>query len=187
MVKGHKKKKTIKDFTWQFGVKMIGVCGILCGSIAYAGARYKVGLDTQEYRCLDEWVYIIDTWDVPDADDVKRDDYVAISLTAEQTPANALWQPGQVMVKRAVATDEGDVAHISAEGISFSHGPEIWAHGTALEAATSLGHAPEFYERDIALKDGELFMMGDRVKSYDSRYYGPISEEQIVGRVVWAF
>jgi len=182
-----RKKKTIHDFSWRFGVKLVAMIAALGGTAAYASARYTIGLDTQEHRCLDEWIYVIDTWKRPTADDVQRFDYVAVALTAEQTPANAKWRPGHVMVKRAVATDPGDQVEITREGINFSHGEEIWAHGTALEAAEMIGSTPEAFEREFQLAEGELFLMGDKVNSYDGRYYGPVREEQIVGTVLWAW
>lgn len=180
-------KKTIKDFNWRFGVKMGAVILAIGAAYGYLGSRYVVGLDTQENRCLDEWVYVIDTWHRPTAAEVQRDDYVAVALTDAQTPRNALWRAGQVMVKRAVAVQPGDQIKISRGGVTFEHGAEHWTRGTALEAATLLGKTPEDFERKLTLTDGQLFLMGDNPKSYDGRYYGPVDQNQIVGAVVWAF
>lgn len=179
--------KTIKDFNWRFGVKLAALIAGLGAGAAYASSRYTIGLDTQTHRCLDEWIFVIDKWKKPTAFDVSRNDYVAFAISAAQTPPNALFAPGHVMVKRAVATDAGDLVTIDTDGISFSHGSEIWAHGTALEAAASLGSSQEEYVREFALSAGQLFMMGDNEMSYDGRYYGPINESQIVGSVVWAW
>lgn len=182
-----KKHKTIKDFSWRYGVKLVALIAALGGSAAYASSRYTIGLDTQDTRCLDEWFYVIDTWKKPTADDVERHDYVAVRLTTDQIPRNAKFGTGHVMVKRAMATEPGDQIQITREGINFSHGSEIWAHGTALEAAEKLGSTPEAFEREIQLGSGELFLMGDNPNSYDGRYYGPVREDQIVGTVLWAW
>ena len=183
----HKKpKKTLKDFNWKVGAKVFAVCTAVGMGYAYASQRYVIGLDTQEYKCLDDWIFIIDTWDRPGAADVERNDLVAVVLTDAQTPANALWGPGQVMVKRAVAKPD-DVADISARGIAFKRGEEHWTHGTALEAAPALGISEEDLTRQITISQGELFLMGDNPMSYDGRYYGQVSEGQIVGSVLWSF
>ena len=179
-------KKTIKDFNWKIGIKVFGLCTLIGSGYAYASQRYVVGLDTQDHRCLDEWFYVIDTWKKPAADDVDRNDYIAVVLTADQTPANAKWAPGHVMVKRAVATP-GDVVSINEDGAEFTRGLEHWHHGSGLEAATALGMTPDALKRQITLSEDELFLMGDNDMSYDGRYYGQVNEQQIVGSVIWAF
>lgn len=180
-------KKTLKDFNWKVGAKVFALCTVIGTGYAYASQRYVIGLDTQEYRCLDDWIFIIDTWDRPNAREVERNDLLAVVLTDAQTPTSALWRTGQVLVKRAVATDPGDVVDISAGGVAFAHGEDHWTHGTALEAAPALGLSEEALTRQLTLSQGELFLMGDNPMSYDGRYYGPVREEQIVGSVLWSF
>lgn len=184
-----KSRKTINDFTWKFGLKVATVILSLVLAFAYLSARYTIGLDTQTFRCLDEWIFIIDKWDRPTPAEIDRGEYIAVAMRADQSPTNALWNPGQVMVKRAMATDPGDVVAITRNGTSFHNAENTsqWAHGTQLEAAHALGMRVEDLERTITLEPGEIFMMADNPMSYDGRYYGVIDQEQIVGRVVWAF
>ncbi|MBU2959149.1 S26 family signal peptidase [Paracoccus sp. 1_MG-2023] len=182
-----KERKTLKDFDWLIGAKVLGICTVLGTGFAYASQRYVIGLDTQDTRCLDEWFFVIDTWARPSAAEVRLNDYIAVALTPEQTPPHAKWKPGHVMVKRAVATRAGDRIEISGTGAMFSHGAEAWRHGTALEAAPALGLDVAALTREIVLEEGELFLMGDHPMSYDGRYYGQVDEEQIVGAVLWAF
>lgn len=121
-----RQKKTIKDFNWKIGAKIVAICTVIGAGYAYASQRYVIGLDTQNHRCLDEWFFVIDTWNKPTADQVDVNDYIAVILTAEQTPANAKWGPGQVMVKRAVATRPGDIIDIDDDGAHFTRGSEHW-------------------------------------------------------------
>lgn len=186
-VTGLKQRKSIKDFSWKFGLKLAAMIGAIGAVTVYVGERYTVGLDTQTNRCLPEWIYIIDTWDRPAASEVEKDDYIAVVLTDAQIPKNALWKSGQVMVKRAMATKPGDHVSITKDGVQFERDGVKWTHGTALEAAKLLGHTEDDYVRSITLKDGELFLMGDNPMSYDGRYYGAANENQILGRVLWAF
>lgn len=186
-MKPAKQKKTFKDFNWKIGAKVFAICMVIGAGYAYASQRYVIGLDTQDYKCLDDWFFVIDTWNRPTADEVSRNQLIAVVLTDAQTPANALWKPGQVMVKRAVATDPGDVIDVSPDGIRFSNGGEHWQHGTALEAARAIGTSEDALTRQITLTQGELFLMGDNPMSYDGRYYGPVNEDQIVGSVLWSF
>ena len=179
--------KTVKNFTWAHGVKLVALLLVLGGTAAYAANRYTVGIDTQDTRCLDEWLYVIDTWDKPTADQIRRNDYIAVILTPHQTPPGAKWPAGQVLVKRAVATQPGDLIDVTLSGVRFRHGVNTWTHGTALQATRLLGTTPASYVRSFTLAPGELFVMGDNPLSYDGRYYGPIAENQIVGTVLWAF
>jgi conjugal transfer pilin signal peptidase TrbI len=179
--------KTIKDFTWRHGIRLAALLAGLAATATYAASRYTVGLDTQDTRCLDEWVYVIDTWDRPKAEEVARDDYLAVVLTADQTPRTAKWPLNQVMVKKALAAAPGDQIEVTNAGVFFRHGSEAWSHGAALAAARLIGASPEGFVRSFTLAPGQIFLMGDNPLSYDGRYYGPISETQIVGRVLWAF
>lgn len=179
-------KKSLRTFTWQYGIKLAAVVAALAGTATYAANRYVIGLDTQDTRCLEEWVYVIDTWSIPTAADVQVNDYIAIVLTQHQTPATAKWRFGQVMVKRAMAT-AGDHVEVTLEGVRFSNDRGNWSHGSGLQAAQLLGQTTDTYLKHYKLSDDQLFTMGDNPISYDGRYYGPISENQIVGSVVWAF
>lgn len=179
--------KTIKDFTWSYGIKLVCLITALGSTALYAANRYTIGLDTQDTRCLDEWVYVIDTWDKPRAYETRKDQYIAVRLTADQTPKGAKWRPGQVMVKRVLASHPGDRITVTETGVQFQNEEETWSHGDGLAAATLLAAKPEAYLRTFVLSPHELFLMGDNPLSYDGRYYGQVSENQIVGTVVWAF
>ncbi len=179
-------EKSLRTFTWGFGLRLAALIVLLCNSAAYAASRYVIGLDTQEIRCLEERVYVIDTWVKPTAKEIRRNDYVALILTDAQRPRSAKWRRGQIMVKRVVAAP-GDHVSVTRHGVMFSNGPQAWSHGTGLAAAPMLGASPESFERVFTLAEDELFMMGDNPLSYDGRYYGPITDSQIVGRVLWAF
>ena len=41
---------------------------------------------------------------------------------------------------------------------------------------------PERFDRDYIVEPGHYFMMGEHFRSYDSRYWGTVHENQIVGR-----
>lgn len=171
-----------------FLAKFVAMVAIMGGSAIYASDRYVIGYDSQSQRCLDARVFLIDTWRKPSAGEMARGDLVPVAMMAHQRPAAALWPVGQVMVKRVLASEPGDVMHVDPDGVRFeAPGHEDWSWGTALEAAAKLGLSEAELTRAEVLGDGEFFLMGDRSLSYDSRYYGALHEEQVTGTVLWAF
>lgn len=51
--------------------------------------------------------------------------------------------------------------------------------------AEAIGSADKFDKKDLKIKEEEVFVMGDnRLESDDSRYFGPVQTENIIGKVV---
>jgi len=181
------KKVFSRRQTWIFAIKAVLVLGSIFAFYIYVAERYTFGIDSQKERCLNYRYFLIDRWQRPTAAELSKDELLAVHLTEKQRPPTARWTTDVVMVKRVVASEPGTIASVRRTGISFTHDGKTWTHGTALETARRLGHPEEFYERDFVLGVGQFFFMGDNPHTYDSRYYGPLDEEMIVGRVVWAW
>ena len=88
---------------------------------------------------------------------------------------------GKDLVKRAIAlagdkitlTDNGDI-YINKKKIAEDYLPE--------------DYNITYSNQTLIVKEGKVFVMGDnRNDSYDSRYFGPISEEEIFGKVVFIY
>lgn len=88
---------------------------------------------------------------------------------------------GKDLVKRAIAL-EGDEITLTDNG-------DIYINGEKLAE----DYLPEDYNitysnQTLTVEEGKVFVMGDnRNDSYDSRYFGPISEEEIFGRVIFIY
>ena len=170
-----------------FAIKAVVILGLIAGFWIYVAQRYTLGIDAQTVRCLPYRYFLIDRWQKPTTAELVRGESIAARLTGKQRPPNARWTTEMIMAKRAVAFVPGTVVSVRESGISFALNGETWTHGTALETARRLGHEPGYYERDYVLEPGQFFFMGDNPHTYDSRYYGPLDEAMIVGRVVWAW
>lgn len=167
-------------------IRFVLAVSCLLGVLLYGTTRLILGVDTQDYSCLDQHVFLIDSHTRPTAADLVVGDLVAIRLTEAQRPTIATWEPHTIMVKRVEASVPGTRITISRSGISFELDGKRWTHGTALESSAKLGRSEASFERTFELKPGELFLMGDNPMSYDGRYYGPVTEAQVVGSVLWA-
>ncbi len=85
------------------------------------------------------------------------------------------------LVKRAIAL-EGDKIALTDNGDIYINNKKI-----------AEDYLPENYNitysnQTLIVGEGKVFVMGDnRNDSYDSRYFGPISEEEIFGKVVFIY
>lgn len=158
---------------------------VLLGGLLAAGHwlsdRYRLGLDRQQTPCLPYRVFLVDLT----VRTVTRGDYVAFRSDQRLEP---FFLPGSVVIKQVLAV-AGDRVTVTAEAIYVNHVP---TPGTApvygaLPLAGPLGVDPANLTRDEEVPAGRLWVMGTVVNSFDSRYWGFLNADQIVGRAyaVW--
>ena len=88
---------------------------------------------------------------------------------------------GKDLVKRAIAF-EGETVKLGTDG-------KIYINDELLENDFyNLKFLPEYGGQTYKLGKDEIFVMGDnRNNSYDSRYFGPIQESEIFGKVFFIY
>ncbi len=91
------------------------------------------------------------------------------------------------IVKR-IAAIPGDRVALERSGVRINGRP---VEGSELENRDSRGDPlPHAAEGELVLAEGRYFVMGAKLeRSWDSRYFGPVAREQIVGgaRPIWTF
>jgi len=104
--------------------------------------------------------------------EVERGDLVVFHSPVEQ---------GKELVKRAIGLP-GDEVTLTTEG-------NIYINGTLLDEEYIAQDAGIVYEnKTLILSSDEFFVMGDnRNNSLDSRYFGPIKEKDIFGKLVFIY
>ncbi|PZQ48803.1 MAG: hypothetical protein DI556_13390 [Rhodovulum sulfidophilum] len=159
--------------------------GVVAAGSLYISARYTFAVDGQWFRCMAEKYFVIDRWRPKDPSEIRPLDVLAFEMSDRQAYAALDWRAGDGMAKRVLATIPGTRIEVGLDGVRFVEpGGRSWEFGLGLEAAATLGRAPEEFARVVVLEPGQLWMMGDMKYSVDSRYYGPIDVAQVTGKVV---
>lgn len=149
-----------------------GVAYLVLGvaSVAFF-SRFGIMVDPQKNACLPYRVYIVDTYDQK----IQRDSYYAYRARGMEP----YFEDGTLAGKQFVGMP-GDKVKVG-EHQTFINGQ---AHRNgALHLIERLDQSLEKTAREITLDKGEYFGMGTTMTSYDSRYWGPIDQDQIYGRI----
>lgn len=146
---------------------------------------WRLAIDSQWIRCMQDRRFLIDIRQVPRARDLAPGDRISFAIGPDQASLRPGWEIGRSMGKIVLAARPGIRITVGDTGVAFET-PEgaSYHYGTGLEAAAALGQPPDSFHRTLILREGELWVMGEMPWSLDSRYYGPIREEQITGRIV---
>ncbi len=155
------------------------VCLTLVGLYGLAElffARFTFSFPTFQDQCLYARMFIVDKRDK----DIKRGDLVAFKFNKEDKN----FDKGLSFIKIA--------AGVPGDEIKYSPN-EMYVNRVESEIA-GMTHAinflqlnPKEYERQITLNENEFFMVGETIYSYDSRFWGPINEEDILGKAYAIF
>jgi conjugal transfer pilin signal peptidase TrbI len=144
----------------------------MLGAFSYAGNRYRIGIDDQEKHCLPYKYYLIDQGDQA----IPTEGYVAFLLDHRAEP---FFKQGVKFIKQ-VKGQGGDRIQIKDGKVSINGQLAAELDPEVLEI---VGKTTSEYDRDLILDKEAIWVMGTSKDSYDSRYWGPIMQAQVVGRV----
>lgn len=145
---------------------------LLLGS--YFEHRFMIGIDTQKVSCLPgnhRW-FLIDRYDQM----IDRGDIMAFKADQRVLP----WYPiGQIMVKY-VAGVAGDWIEVTDQAVLVNG--VIVAEG-GLILAQKLNKPATAFIRQEQIPQHALWATGTMPRSFDSRYWGFVFDEQVIGKV----
>ena len=150
--------------------KMVGVAVVMLAGADYITGRFIIGHDPQEQRSLAATVYLVDRY----AEDFERGDYAA--FTAGDLDPKARW--GRIFVKQ-IAAGPGDTVRV-ADGVVTVRGTDKGTLEHGLEAFDAPASA---YARNGPIGAQQYWMMGSTAVSFDSRYFGAVPAENMIGKV----
>ncbi len=131
-------------------------------------SRYRIGVDEQKEKCLPGYsVYLIDLKDK----NLKRGHLYAFSFQGKQ----------MLKILTAIPNDKVEIDHTQKITVN---GKVV---GEGLYLADQLGYPDNHFYGKTVLKEGHYWFMGKSFNSFDSRYWGAVKEDQIIGRAYALF
>jgi conjugal transfer pilin signal peptidase TrbI len=134
-------------------------------------SRYTFGFNSAKSNCLYTGFFLVDTWDK----DIKPGDLAAFYMNKE----NKFYPVGMQWVKRVTAKG-GDHVVIQKDTTTINDTTVIHH---SLDYVLQHG---EFTMDDvisqITIPDNEFFLMGETPTTFDSRFWGTVKREEIIGK-----
>ncbi|ALU46120.1 S26 family signal peptidase [Pseudoalteromonas rubra] len=164
-------------------VRYIIFMSLFCLSfIGYLFARYIIAYPAGQSECLHARVFLVDTWDTQ----IREGELAYFVMDVE----NPFFPTGLRWVKKVaalpgsqVSVTPGQVAVNTTTRYAIDMRPMLNAlAGTDQDMGTESA-----YTRDFVLQEDEVFMLGETINSYDSRFWGPLKVQQIKGKAYAIF
>lgn len=169
-------------------LSFFGKAGALTFAVAvaasYAAGRYGIVFDVQAQQCLPgARLYLVDR----QSKEIHRGDiavFAARGLAAWMEHAHPtakslapFYQDGRRIVKRVVGVP-GDQVRVAPDAV-WINGEKV---GEGLDLAATLAQSIHTYIRDETVPAGRYWLMGSTRDSFDSRYWGYVAQDQILGK-----
>jgi type IV secretory pathway protease TraF len=108
---------------------------------------------------------------------IKRKDVVALNMTigANAYLVDELGYPKRTLLIKRVAGLSGDV--ICRHGMRVT----VIAQTVNAQSKDRFGNLLPVWDRCAVLLPNQVFLLGDHPSSFDSRYFGPVTKEQLLG------
>jgi len=167
-------KLFVKKESWlKFSTKAVIVLSIMFAIATLFFTRFTFAADPQKVRCIPSHsFYLVDKYDTK----VVRDGLFAF----RSKDLNPIYEKGTKMVKFLRALP-GDTVEINENNQIFINN-QLYATGL-MWAQEKLGQPDSYFQGKKTLKQNQYWVLGTSEKSFDSRYWGAIRHEDIIGRV----
>ena len=168
----------VMHFTFSNLKKHLGIVALLSVILLFAiyfSQRYSIGFNKAKTNCLNTKVFLIDKWDKT----VQHGQLIAFEMNKD----TKFYPKGTTWVKK--------VAGVSGDVINVDHF-FVKAPGKTYNLPTSyifskLDTSPDDLKTQWKLAEGEIFMIGETLTSFDSRFWGPINQADVKGRAYAIF
>lgn len=162
-----------KESWFKFSLKAVIVLSLMFACAAAFFTRFTFAADPQSVRCIPNYsFYLVDKFDT----DIVRDALFAF----KSKDLKPIYEKGTKMIKFVRALP-GDTVEIDHNNQIFINGM-LYATGL-MWAQDKLGQPDSYFQGKSTLTENKYWFLGTSEKSFDSRYWGAVSHEDIIGRV----
>jgi len=174
MDKDKGKKLFRKKESWfKFSAKTIIVLSIMFLSATAFFTRFTFAADPQSVRCIPNYsFYLVDKYDK----EIERDALFAF----RSKDLKPIYEKDTKMIKFVRALP-GDTVEIDKNN-QIHINNMLYATGL-MWAQEKLGQPDSYFQGKSTLAENQYWFLGTSEKSFDSRYWGAVSHEEIIGRV----
>ena len=158
---------------------------------AVLASHWRLGLDANTARCLPFYLYLMYEGDTAN---IKPGEFIRFD------PEKRMYVEGVGLLNRGkevikiVAAIEGDTVQVTQDSILINgaalHDSPLRLAGTELEqrginpiTVKPLRVPASSFERTVVVPQGQLFVVGTVLRSFDSRYWGTIPTSVVKARV----
>lgn len=152
---------------------LLGVSSLLVLSFIQ---RFTISIPNIQSQCLETTMFIVDKHDI----DIQPGDLVAFTFNKDDPH----FDKGMSFIK-IVAAKSGDSVSVSQDELKVN-GQKVGIAGMR-HVVNFLELNPSDYEYDVVIEENELFVVGETIYSYDSRYWGAIDTSTILGKAYAIF
>lgn len=163
--------KTKKKMSWKAFALRAGILTILIvTAISYAADRYRIAKDPQEVRWFpDHSIFLVD---------LHRPEPIRGAIMAYSAQGlDPFFEDGTLMAKLLVGKP-GDTLTVNKDGV-FVNGT---LQAESFPLASDLDKSVSDLFREEVIPEGHFLMMAPAEESYDGRYWGYVTQDQLVGR-----
>ncbi|EOC0012251.1 signal peptidase I [Cronobacter turicensis] len=162
----------VKKRPWKKQIVLMALVAFVSAPVSlYLMNRYQFAIDPQNNQCLPPYrIYLVDKFDKKPV----RGKPFAFSSQYIRTYGKGI---------KMVDGVAGDIVSVTAEETTVN-GSMV---GEELMLAKESGHSTQELTRKGKIPEGRIWLMGRTKLSFDSRYWGSVSESHILGRAypIW--
>lgn len=139
-------------------------------------SRFTLSIPSADSQCLEAKMFLVDKSDK----NIKRGDLVAFKFEKD----DQYFKKGMSFIKIAAGLDKNRIEY-TPHSITVNDS-ELNIKGMS-HVINFLNLDPTHYNKKITVKENEIFVVGETIYSYDSRFWGPINKDSIIGKAYAIF